>query len=77
MQDEAAVAQKARQRITDKISGDENNCKSLNHIMKLDARWKPGNTHQIIELLHDIVSLRFRDFRGTLYGNGNYRLVAN
>ena len=53
-----------------------NNCESLNHIMKLDARWKTGNTSRMIELLHEMVMLHFRDFRRALYGNGNYRLVS-
>ena len=54
-----------------------NNCESLNHIMKLDAKWKPGNTPQMIILLHDIVALHFKDFQRALYGSGNYRLVKN
>ena len=54
-----------------------NNCESLNHIMKLDAKWKPGNTPQMISLLHEMVSLHFKDFRRALYGSGNYRLVKN
>ena len=54
-----------------------NNCESLNHIMKLDAEWKSGNTARLIELLHDMVRLHFRDSRRALYGNGNYRLVKN
>ena len=45
--------------------------------MKLDAKWKPGNTPQMITLLHDIVALHFKDFRRALYGSGNYRLVKN
>ena len=53
-----------------------NNCESLHH-MKLDAKWKSGNTARLIELLHDMVRLHFRDFRRALYGNGNYRLVKN
>ena len=54
-----------------------NNCESLNHIMKLDAKWKCGSTTRLIELLHDIVKLHYRDFRRALYGSGNYRLVKN
>lgn len=52
-----------------------NNCESLNHIMKLDAKWKPVSTPELIESLHEVVSLHFRDFRRALYGSGNYRLV--
>ena len=52
-----------------------NNCESLNHIMKLDAMWKPGKTSEMIELLHEMTLLHFRDYRRALYGGGNYRLV--
>ena len=45
--------------------------------MKLDAKWRPGNTPQMITLLHEIVELHFRDFRRALYGSGNYRLRKN
>ena len=54
-----------------------NNCESLNHIMKLDAKWKPGTTPLMIDLLHDIATLHFKDFRRALYGGGNYGLVKN
>ena len=52
-----------------------NNCESLNHIMKLDAKWKKGSTRELIALISEIISLQFRDFRRSLYGSGNYRLV--
>ena len=45
--------------------------------MKLDAKWKSGSTTRLIELLHDMVKLHFRDFRRALCGSGNYRLVKN
>ena len=53
-----------------------NNCESLNHIMKLDADWKIGKTFEVIELLYEITELHFKDFRRALYGSGHYRLVA-
>ncbi len=54
-----------------------NNCESLNHIMKLDAKWKTGSTPRLIELVKDIVTLHYQDFRRALYGSGNYRLVSH
>ena len=46
--------------------------------MKFGAKWKPENTLQMIELLHDeITLLHFKDFRRALYGGDNYRLVEN
>ena len=52
-----------------------NNCESINQIMKLHAKWKPGNTSQMIELLHEITLLHFRDFR-LAYGGGYYHMVV-
>ena len=52
-----------------------NNAESLNHIMKLDAKWKPGKTVEMIENLYGITELHFKDFRRALYGGGNYRLA--
>ena len=43
--------------------------------MKLDSEWKCGSTTRLIELLHNIVTLHYRDFRRALYGSGNYRLL--
>ena len=52
-----------------------NNSESLNHIMKLDTKWKPGKTKEMIDNLYSITKLHFQDFRRALYGGGNYRLV--
>ena len=51
-----------------------NNCESLNHIMKLDANWKVKNTPALIRMLHDM--LHFKDLKWALYGDGNYRLYG-
>ena len=51
-----------------------NNCESLNHIMKFDANWKVKNSPELMRMLHEMTLLHFKDFRGALYGTGNYRL---
>ena len=53
-----------------------NNCESLNHIMKLDANWKVRNTPALIRMLHDMTLLHFKDLKRALYGDGNYRLYG-
>ena len=53
-----------------------NNCESLNHIMKLDANWKIKNSPELIRMLHEMTLLHFKDFRRALYGAGNYRLCG-
>ena len=53
-----------------------NNCESLNHIMKLDANWKVKTTPDLIQMLHDMTLLHFKYFRRAMYGDGNYRLYG-
>ena len=53
-----------------------NNCESLNHIMKLDADWKVISTPILIKMLHDMTLLHFKDLKRALYGEGNYRLYG-
>ena len=52
-----------------------NDCESLNHILKLDAKSRPAKTPDLIDLLYQIIVLHFKDFRQALYGEGNYRIL--
>ena len=42
--------------------------------MKLDANWKVKSTPALINMLHDMTLLHFKDFKRALYDEGNYRL---
>ena len=53
-----------------------NNCESLNHIMKLDADWKVQTTPALINMVHEMTQLYFKDLKRSLYGEGNYRLYG-
>ena len=53
-----------------------NNCESMNHIIKMEAEWKSMKTPELINLLHSITKLHFSDVRRSLYGGGNYRLAG-
>ena len=53
-----------------------NKCESLNHILKLDANWKVKSTPDLINMLHEMTMLHFKDFKRALYGEGNYRLYG-
>ena len=48
-----------------------NNCESVDHISKLYAKWKTMKTPELIDLIHEITFLHFRDYRRALYGAGN------
>ena len=52
----------------------DNNCESLNHILKLDVNWKVKSAPDLINMLHEMTMLHFKDFKRALYGEGNYRL---
>ena len=43
----------------------------------MEANWKPSDSKSLINLLHEITLLHFKDFRRSLYGYGNYRLHKN
>ena len=53
-----------------------NNCESINHIIKMEADWKSMKTPELIHLLHQVTLLHFKDVRRSLYGSGNYRLAG-
>ena len=72
---EAFVNDPAR-KIKPTTSWTNNNCESLNHIMKLDADWKVHTTPALINLLHEMTQLHFKGLRRSLYGEGNYRLYG-
>ena len=42
--------------------------------MKVDANWKVKTTPDLIQMLHEMTLLHFKDFRRAMYGDGNYRL---
>ena len=44
--------------------------------MKLDANWKVKSTPDLINMLHEMTMLHFKDFKRALYGEGNYRLYG-
>ena len=44
-----------------------NNCESLNSMVKRDANWKVKSTPELIDMLHEVTLLHFKDFRRALY----------
>ena len=72
---EAFVNDRSRM-IKSTTSWTNNNCGSLNNIMKLDADWKVHTTPALINLLREVTQLHFKDLKRSLYGEGNYRLYG-
>ena len=52
-----------------------NNCKSLNNIIKLSLDWKPQILPDLVEKLSGVTKLQMLDLRRALYDNGKYVLV--
>ena len=52
-----------------------NNCESLNNILKLSTNWKILKLPDLIEKMHSIVKLQYADMRRALHGHGNYELA--
>ena len=54
-----------------------NNCESLNNILKLSTNWKILKLPDLIEKMYSIVKLQYADMRRALHGHGNYQLPPN
>lgn len=48
---------------------------SMNNILKLSTNWKTCKLPELVEKLHKIVQLQYRDIRRALYGEGNYAMA--
>jgi len=53
-----------------------NNCESVNDVLKMKLDWRPVRLLDLINHLHDIVKLQYADLERTMYGQGNYQLVS-
>ena len=52
-----------------------NNCESINNILKLSTNWKVLKLPDLIEKMHAIVKLQYADMRKALHGHVNYELA--
>ena len=52
-----------------------NNCESINNILKLSTNWKVLKLPDLIEKLYSIVKIQYADMRRALHGHGNYELI--
>ncbi|CAC5371804.1 unnamed protein product [Mytilus coruscus] len=57
------------------INWKNNACESMNNILKLSTNWKAVKLPDLIDKLHKIVQLQYRDIRRALHGQGNYALA--
>ena len=51
-----------------------NNCESLNHVLKQATDWRTQRIPQLIETLYTIVQGQHKDLERSIIGRGDYRL---
>ena len=51
-----------------------NNCESMNHLIKLSTGWKSNRLPDLVDKLHTIVKLQLSEIRRALHNQGNYQL---
>ena len=54
-----------------------NNCESVNHMLKQIVEWKSKPLTEFVSHLNDLVDGQFKDLRSALIGTGEYRLADN
>ena len=52
-----------------------NNCESINHILKLKINWTPQSIPELIDNLHQIVQSHYCDVERAIIRRGNFRLA--
>jgi len=60
-----------------KHAWNNNNCESVNNLLKRSIDWKPARVMDLVDHIHDIVKLQYSDLRRSLFGQGNYQLAAS
>ena len=51
-----------------------NNCESMNHLIKLSTNWKACRLPDLVDRLHAIVRLQLSEIKRALHNQGNYQL---
>jgi len=63
-----------------KYNGDRlwtnNNCESINNLLKMKLDWKPARLIDLVNHLHDVVRLQYADMERAMLDNGNFQLVS-
>jgi len=52
-----------------------NNCESVNHMLKLAVDWKPQRVSVLVNLLRSVVHTQYTDIRRALCGQGEFQLT--
>jgi hypothetical protein len=58
-----------------KHSWTNNNCESVNNLLKLDLDWKPARLTDLVDHIYDLVRLQYEDARRAMFGQGDFALA--
>jgi len=53
-----------------------NNCESINHLLKVAIDWKPQQVRALVDHIRDIVRLQYNDVKRALCGLGEFQLTS-
>ena len=59
---------------TDDNTWTNNNCESINHVLKTLTQWKQQSIPDLIKLIHDHIQAQYKDLERAIVGRGNYSL---
>ncbi|ELT98741.1 hypothetical protein CAPTEDRAFT_207292 [Capitella teleta] len=51
-----------------------NNCESINHVLKMAINWQPKRLVELIDALYDLVRGQYNEVERSLIGRGDYEL---
>lgn len=54
-----------------------NNCESINHLLKQTVNWKSKGLTEFAQLAHDLVIGQFKEVKRALLGTGEFRLAPS
>ena len=54
-----------------------NNCESLNHVLKQAIDWRSKPLTELVDILQDLATGQFKDLRSAMLGTGEYRLAES
>ena len=71
-----------KQKVNDPIRRDKvseywtnNNCESVNHVLKQAIDWRSKPLTELVAILQDLADGQFKDLRSAMLGTGEYRLA--
>lgn len=73
-----------KKKVNDPVRGElvtenwtNNNCESVNHVLKQAIDWRSKPLTELVGILHDLASGQFKELHSAMLGTGEYRLAES